>query len=282
MQSSLARSLLALSARATYRSPSAIGGVRSYAQNSAQFPRPASCADGLRARQSLVRGLLFACAVAACIGRTIVGSHPALAQTAADISAAAAKACAAMSGQTKPDSRTLQYLLMLHEDMADANPVAMALFRDVLHECPKAYLSYEQRARAQNPFAAHPLVNQTSTQLTSSGTSLASPASRPDFPIRCRSAHGMASSEGTMLIVTFARTEHSAAQGLQPGQCAWLDRAVRLSEPAHIDVPVTSPSEGRNGVAQINAGGLWTFWVFNAGTSLHATAVAKGTPTQKP
>ncbi len=236
-------------------------------------------------RSSLARSLLsvlFASSVAAFLGLAIIGSRPASAQTAADISAAASKACAVMSGQTKPDSRTLQYLLMLNEDMADANPVAMALFRDVLHECPKAYLSYEQRMRAQNPFAAHPLVKQTSTQLTNSGTSLTSPSSRPDFPIRCRGAHGMASSEGTTLMVTFARTEHPAQQGLQPGQCAWLDRAVRLNEPARIDVPLASPSEGRNGVAQINAGGLWTFWVFNAGTSLHATAVAKGTPTQKP
>jgi hypothetical protein len=212
---------------------------------------------------------------------TIAGSRPAQAQTAADISVMATKSCAVMSGQAKPDSRTLQYLLMLNEDMADANPVAMALFHDVVHECPKAYLSYEQRLRAQNPFAAHPLVKQQ-TQLSNSGTNLTGPASRPDFPIRCRGARGMASSEGTMLVVTFAKTEHPAAQGLQPGQCAWLDRAMRPNEPAHIDVQVTTPAEGRNGVGQINAGGLWTFWVYNAGASFHATAVAKGTPTQKP
>lgn len=122
---------------------------------------------------------------------TIAGSRPAQAQTAADISVMATKSCAVMSGQAKPDSRTLQYLLMLNEDMADANPVAMALFHDVVHECPKAYLSYEQRLRAQNPFAAHPLVKQQ-TQLSNSGTNLTGPASRPDFPIRCRGArHGI-------------------------------------------------------------------------------------------
>jgi hypothetical protein len=222
---------------------------------------------------------LFACVVAGWL--TIVGSHPAQAQTAADISAVATKTCAVMSGQAKPDSRTLQYLMMLDEDMADANPVATALYHDVLHECPKAYLSYEQRLRAQNPFAAHPLVGQP-TQLSNPGTSLNSPAPRPNFPIRCRGAHGMASSARTMLVVTFAKTEHPATQGLQAGQCAWLDRAVGAREPAHIAVPLASPREAQNGVAQINAGGLWTFWVYNTGTALQATAVAKGTPTQKP
>jgi hypothetical protein len=220
-------------------------------------------------RSSLIgsRCLLFACALAAWTGFTIAGSRPARALTAADISVMAAESCAVMSGQTKADSRTLQYLLMLDEDMADANPVAIALFHDVVHECPKAYLSYEQRLRTQNPFAAHPLVNQQT---------------QPDFPIRCRGARGMASSQGTMLVVTFAKTEHPAAQGLQPGQCAWLDRAMRPNEPAHIDVQLATPAQGRNGVAQINAGGLWTFWVYNAGASFHATVVAKGTPAQKP
>ena len=126
----------------------------------------------------------FWCALAAWTGLTIAASRPARAITAADISAAAAQACAVMSGQAKPNSRTLQYLLMLDEDMADANPVALALFHDVVHECPKAYLSYEQRLRSQNPFAAHPLVKQQ-TQLSTSGTISAGPTPRPDFPIRC-------------------------------------------------------------------------------------------------
>jgi hypothetical protein len=233
-------------------------------------------------RLVLVRRLLFACGVAAWFGLTTLGGHPARAQTAADISAAAAKACAVMSGQTKPDPRTLQYLLLLDEDMADANPVAVLLYRDVLHECPKAYISYEQRLRTRNPFAGGTLVKQTPTQLTNAASSLTKPAPAPDFPIRCRGTRGMASSQGTLLVVTFARTGHSAAQGLQPGQCAWLDRAVRPNEPAHIDIPVASVGDARNGVAQINAGGMWTFWVTNVNTSLRAMAVAKGTPPQKP
>ncbi len=235
----------------------------------------------LSAGRSPLRCLLFVCALAAWTGLTIAASRPARAITAADISAAAAQACAVMSGQAKPNSRTLQYLLMLDEDMADANPVALALFHDVVHECPKAYLSYEQRLRSQNPFAAHPLVKQQ-TQLSTSGTNLAGPTPRPDFPIRCWGARGMASLDGTVLVVAFAKTQHPAAQGLQPGQCAWLDRAMRPNEPAHIDVQLATPAEGRNGVSQINAGGLWTFWVYNAGGSFHATVVAKGTPAQKP
>jgi hypothetical protein len=230
----------------------------------------------------LVRGLLFACAVTAWLALAAVSSHPARAQTAADISAAAGKVCAVMSGQTKPDSRTLQYLLLLDEDMADPNPVALALYRDVLHECPKAYLGYEQRLRTRNPFTSGTLLKQTPTKLYNSGTSLTKPASAPDFPIRCRGTRGMASSEGSLLVVTFTRTEYSAAQGLQPGQCAWLDRAVRPNEPTRIDVPLASASQSQNGVAQINAGGMWTFWVTNVNTSLRATAVAKGTPAQKP
>jgi hypothetical protein len=225
------------------------------------------------------RFLVIECAIVAWLGLTIGGSPAGRAQTAADVSAAATKVCAVMSGQAKADSRTLQYLLLLDEDMADANPVATALYRDVLQQCPKAYIGYEQRLRSQNPFANSGLVKQTPTNLTGSGTS-SSPS--PEYPIRCRGAQGMARSSGTTLVVTFAKTQHSAAQGLQAGQCAWIDRAVRPSEPVHIDVPLGSAGDAKRGVDQINAGGLWTFWVVNTGTSLRATAVAKGTPAQKP
>jgi hypothetical protein len=226
------------------------------------------------------RATVIACAMVAWLGLTIGGSPIARAQTAVDISAAAGKACAVMSGQAKADPQTLQYLLMLDEDMADANPVATALYRDVLQQCPKAYIAYEQRLRAQNPFANSGLVKQTPTNLTGSPANAAS--SSPEFPMRCRGAKGMATSNGTTLVVTFAKSAHSATQGLQAGQCAWIDRAVRVGEPAHIDVPLGSAGDARRGVDQINAGGLWTFWVVNAGTSFRATAVAKGTPSQKP
>jgi hypothetical protein len=226
--------------------------------------------------------LVVTCTIVAWLALAIGGSPSARAQTPADVSAAAAKICTVISGQAKADSKTLQYLLMLDEDMADANPVATALYRDVAQECPKAYVAYEQRLRAQNPFANSGLVKQAPTSLSGSGTSLTGATSPPEFPIRCRGALGMATSNGTVLVVTFARAQHSAAQGLQAGQCAWIDRAVRPGEPVHIDVPLGSAGDVHRGIDQINAGGLWTFWVVNAGTSLRASAVAKGAPAQKP
>jgi hypothetical protein len=230
----------------------------------------------------LQKPVVAACAIVACLGLTIGGSLPARAQTAADVTAAAGKICAVISGQAKADSRTLQYLLMMDEDMADANPVATALYHDVVHECPKSYIAYEQRLHTQNPFANSGLVKGTPTSLTGSGTSLTGGSPAPEYAMRCRGATGMATGSGTTLVVKFARAGHAATQGLQAGQCGWVDRAVRSSEPAHIDVPLGSSGDVQRGVSQINAGGLWTFWVVNAGTSLRASAVAKGTPAQKP
>jgi hypothetical protein len=51
---------------------------------------------------------------------------------------------------------------------------------------------------------------------------------------------------------------------------------VGSKEPARIVVPLANAATARNGVAQINAGGAWTFQVYAANGSLHATVVAKG------
>jgi hypothetical protein len=173
-------------------------------------------------------------------------------------------------------------LLILDEDMGDADPVALALYRDVVQQCPKAYVAYEQRLKTQNPFANSGLVKSSPTNLTGSPTSLTGGSPAPEYAIRCRGAAGMATGSGSTLVVTFAKAPHAATQGLSAGQCAWVDRAVRSGEPAHIDVPLGNSGDVGRGVAQINAGGLWTFWVVNAGSSLKASAVAKGTPAQKP
>jgi hypothetical protein len=215
--------------------------------------------------------------VAASFAFALLCGKAAQAQTAADIATAVNKTCAVMSGQQKVDGQTLQLLLLLDEDLADPNPVALALYRGVLHQCPKAYLAYEQRKRANNPFANAPLVKGTPTSLTA-GSGSASPASV--FPMRCRGNGTMASAQGTTLMVRFEKVNHPAAQGLSPGECSWLDRAVRPNEPSLIEVPLASAAQARNGVAQISAGGLWTFWVYNANTFLRATAVAKGTPAK--
>ena len=195
------------------------------------------------------------------------------AQTQTNIQQSAAIACAVMSGQRKADNQSLKLLLLMDEDVSEANPVAIALHREVVKQCPKAYLDYEQRKRATNPFPPGSLVKQTPTQLT------VKPA--PDYPIRCRGAHGMASTDGNNLIVVFKKGDRPANQ-LQPGQCSWLDRGLRANEPTRISDLRPTADEARNAAARINAGDTWTFWVTNAGTSLKATASAKGTPTQKP
>ncbi len=189
------------------------------------------------------------------------------AQTSADVAAAVGNVCAVLSGQQKPDSRTLQYLLLMDEDLADANPVALGLYRGVVHQCPKAYLAYEQRKHASNPFANSSLTKSSPTQLT---------ATPKTFALNCRGGHGIASAQGATLIVTFAKAAHPATQGLLPGQCSWIDRAVGPKEPARIVVPLANAAQAGNGVAQINAGGLWTFQAYDTNGTLRATAVAKG------
>ncbi|MFZ0320352.1 MAG: hypothetical protein WAL56_14610 [Candidatus Sulfotelmatobacter sp.] len=195
------------------------------------------------------------------------------AQTQTNIQQSAAIACAVMSGQRKADSQALHYILLADEDASEGNPVAIALHREVVKQCSQAYLNYQQRKRATNPFPPGSLVKQTPTQLTVNPT--------PDYPIRCRGVRGMASTDGKNLIVDFKKGARTAGQ-LQPGQCSWLDRAVRPNEPTRITDARPTPDEARNAAAHINAGDTWTFWVTNAGTSLKATASAKGTPNQKP
>ncbi len=197
------------------------------------------------------------------------------AQTPADLAAAVGNVCAVLSGQQKPDSRTLQYLLLMDEDMADANPVALGLFRGVVHQCPKAYLAYEQRKHTSNPFANSGLTKGTPTQLTNgSSTQITTPPKT--FALNCRGGRGIASAQGATLIVTFTKAGHPAAQRLLAGQCSWTDRVVGPKEPTRIVVPLVNAAQAGNGVAQINAGGLWTFQVHSANGSLRATSVAKG------
>jgi hypothetical protein len=221
------------------------------------------------------RTLALGLAVAA-FALGLLHPDPARAQTAADLAAAVGNVCAVLSGQQKPDSRTLQYLLLMDEDLADANPVALGLYRGVVHQCPKAYLAYEQRKRTSNPFAHSGLTKGTPTQLTS-GTPAQLTAAPKTFALNCRGGRGIASAQGATLIVAFAKAAHPAGQGLPPGQCAWTDRVVGSKEPARIVVPLANAATARNGVAQINAGGAWTFQVYAANGSLHATVVAKTT-----
>jgi hypothetical protein len=209
--------------------------------------------------------------LAALLLNVAVFSSRAQAQT--NITQAAAKTCAVMSGQRKADGQAIQYLLLLDEDIGEANPVAIALQREVIKQCPKAFVDYQQRKRVQNPFPPGSLVKQNPTQLVNSA---------PDFAIRCRGTHGMASTDGKNVIVEFRKSDRPADEALQPGQCSWLDRGVGSNEPMRITDGRPSVEEARNTAAHINAGDTWTFWVVNAGTVFRATASAKGTPKQKP
>jgi hypothetical protein len=82
--------------------------------------------------------------------------------------------------------------------------------------------------------------------------------------------------------VKFARSAQAATHGLGPGQCSWADRPMRSNEPASIETLLASAADANNGVAQIYAGGTWTFWLTNTNAYLRASAIAKGTPSKKP
>ena len=53
------------------------------------------------------------------------------------------------------------------QDLADANPIYLALNRYVLQNCPKDYLAYQQRKRQNNPFKKNPLIVKTEVPLLS-------------------------------------------------------------------------------------------------------------------
>lgn len=219
--------------------------------------------------------------VIAC-GISLAGLCTTTAQTQTNISQAAAKTCAVMSGQRMADGQTLQYLMLLQEDLADPNPVALALYKEVLRQCPKAYLNYQQRKKVNNPFPPGSLVKETPTELTKSGSSLTNPSTSPEYPLRCHGGHGMASADGKTLTVEFKKGDRPADQALQLGQCSWPDRGMRPNEPARIVDERLSIAEAKNTAAHINAGNIWTFWVVNTGTVFKATAIAKGIQSQKP
>jgi hypothetical protein len=89
----------------------------------------------------------------------------AAAQAQLNIPQAAETTCAVMTGHQRPDGRALQYLLLLDEDLADLNPIAIALYREVIKQCPKAYLGFEQRKRANSPYSRGSLLNSNPTPL---------------------------------------------------------------------------------------------------------------------
>jgi len=107
-------------------------------------------------------------------------------------------------------------------------------------------------------------------------------AAPPDFPIWCHGGQGMASTSGKNLIIDFRHASGPAGQGLEPGQCSWLDRPLSDNEPRRIVSEEFAPATARQIAGMINGGQTWTFWVFNVGRFFRATADTKGEATQKP
>lgn len=112
-------------------------------------------------------------------GHDKASRHTKTAQGQINIPQVAATTCAVMSGQRKLDGRALQYLLLLDDDLV-GNPVTIVLYREVINQCPKAYLNYQQRKRVSNPFPPGFLVNPNPSPLITPGSSLTnqSPASQ--------------------------------------------------------------------------------------------------------
>jgi hypothetical protein len=79
----------------------------------------------------------------------------------------------------------------------------------------------------------------------------------------CRGSVGMASTNGTNLIVVFSKGAHPATEGLEPSQCSFPDRGLRANEPNRIVDERPSEGEAQHMAELINAGASWTFWVTN-------------------
>jgi len=113
-------------------------------------------------------------------------------------------------------------------------------------------------------------------------SSLAVAQPPPDFPLRCSGRADMASTSWNNVIVEFVPANGQASEGLQPGQCSWLDRALRNGEPTRVVAETRAVGTAQSIAAAMNRGETWTFWVFNAGRFFHATANARGAATRKP
>jgi hypothetical protein len=112
--------------------------------------------DRLLARKSQIMsvGFFVGCGFLVNSLSIFLYTSPARSQaTAEDIQKMGKKVCAVMSGKSKPDRQTFLVITnILDEDLADVNPISLALNRYVLKNCPKDYLAYQQRKRQNNPF----------------------------------------------------------------------------------------------------------------------------------
>ena len=103
------------------------------------------------------------------------------------------------------------------------------------------------------------------------------------FPMWCRGGTGLAASSGQTVQVTFLPWPRPATQTMTIGHCSWLDRPLRPREPTRIRYQVPAGTDARSVAKAINANGvISTFWVYNAGRYMQATAIAQGALTQRP
>jgi hypothetical protein len=120
-----------------------------------------------RKSQIMSVGFLIGCGFLVNSLSVFLYTPPAQAQaTAQDIQKMGKKVCAVMGGRTQPDRQTLLIITqVLDEDLADLNPVSLALNRYVLKNCPKDYLAYQQRQRQSNPYKTNPPLVKTGVPL---------------------------------------------------------------------------------------------------------------------
>jgi len=81
------------------------------------------------------------------------------------ISVMVTRTCDVMSGKRRLDGQTLQYLVMLDDGDAFENPIELVFQRQVVKTCPQAYLAFEQRKRAHNPYPPGSLLKKGQTPL---------------------------------------------------------------------------------------------------------------------
>ena len=122
------------------------------------------------------------------------------------------------------------------------------------------------------------------------------------YPLKCRGANTrdlLFTITPSDIQMTFKKAPQNAVLGLQPGQCAWMDRALNANEPARIayesfdghsrnqtsilyygDKTVAGFMAGPSGAPEAFTNALtdpskyWIFQVYNEGSDLRVTASA--------
>jgi tetratricopeptide (TPR) repeat protein len=188
----------------------------------------------------------------------------ALAEDEFDIQKAADKACAFMSGHQRLDPEILQIIekATLGVDVGNYNQIAIDLDKQLLKQCPKAYITFQHRniinnplLQAINPFAnplgnssaipslnsssiANPLGNSSPTPLTSPN---ANPTVNPNTTSLANSSATPSANSNSLAISSF----NSSDLSLNPSDVTSLNPSVTSSENFNTDSlenPSTIPS----------------------------------------